>query len=200
MKVIFVQNNAIEVDALSECVAVLRSGGIVCYPTETFYALGVDPQNQTAMQKLHVLKRRPSEKDLPLIAADAAMVEAFCDTVDLRYKILSDRFWPGPLTLVLPSADHSLFYAIRVSSNPVARCISRLFGRPVISTSANRSGEQPVSNPDDLPDDLVERIGVLVNSGSMPGGAPSTIVSLLETPARILREGAIPSTQVLSIL
>jgi L-threonylcarbamoyladenylate synthase len=187
-------------DAYYQCVETLRNGGIICYPTETFYALGVDPWNQSACEKLYQLKKRPAEKEMPLIASSAEMVAQYCDTSDSRFAILAKKFWPGPLTIVLPSKDYSGTCAIRVSSNISARLISEIFGKPVISTSANISGTEPLRKPEDLSEQLSEGIDVVLNGGICPGGLPSTIISLLNPEAQILREGAIPSKEILSIL
>jgi L-threonylcarbamoyladenylate synthase len=104
------------------------------------------------------------------------------------------------LTIVLPAKDHSTSYAIRVSSNVSARLISEIFGNPVISTSANLTGAQPVRTPEDLSEELSEGIDVVLNGGVCPGGLPSTIISLMNSEAEILREGAIPSKEILSML
>jgi L-threonylcarbamoyladenylate synthase len=187
-------------EAYYHCVETLRNGGIICYPTETFYALGVDPWNESACEKLYRLKNRPVEKELPLIASSTEMVARFCDTSDSRFAILAEKFWPGPLTIVLPSKDHSTSYAIRVSSNVSARLIAEIFGNPVISTSANLTGALPVRTPDDLSEELSEGINVVLNTGICPGGLPSTIISLMKTEPEILREGAISSKEILSML
>lgn len=187
-------------EAYYHCVETLRNGGIICYPTETFYALGVDPWNESAREKLYKLKNRPAEKELPLIASSTEMVSRVCDTSDPRLTILAQKFWPGPLTIVLPAKDHSTSYAIRVSSNVSARLISEILGDPVISTSANITGAEPVRKPDDLSEELSAGIDVVLNAGICPGGLPSTIISLMNSEPRILREGAIPSKELLSML
>lgn len=178
----------------------LRAGGLICYPTETFYALGVDPWNEAACSRLRTLKRRPDEKEFPLIVAEAGMVAAFCDTSDPRFTVLSQRFWPGALTLVLPARSGSGSFAVRVSSHPVASQLSTLFGGPVVSTSANIGGEPPVASPPSLSDQVLEGVDVLVDGGACPGGLPSTVLSLLTRPATVLREGAVSSAEVLAVL
>lgn len=187
-------------DAYLQCAETLRNGGIICYPTETFYAFGVDPWNPSACERLYVLKKRPAEKELPLIASSTEMVSRFCDTSDKRFATLAEKFWPGPLTIVLPSKDHSSSYAIRVSSNVSARLISEIFGNPVISTSANITGTEPVRNAEDLNAELSAGIDIVLNGGICPGGLPSTIISLIKSAPEILREGAIPSKEILSML
>jgi len=184
-------------DHLSEA---LRKGGIICYPTETFYALGVDPWNDSACERLYSLKGRTYDKELPLIAASTQMVSQFCDTSDPRFTILAENFWPGPLTIVLPAADRSGTYAIRVSSNHAARRISESFGKPVISTSANVSGKEPIRKPEELDTTIISGINLLLDGGICPGGLPSTIVSLIKPVTEILREGVVPSQKILSLL
>jgi L-threonylcarbamoyladenylate synthase len=179
--------------------AILREGGIVCYPTETLYALGADPWNPAACERLRALKGRQDEKEWPLITATTAMIADFCRSDDPRMKVLAGRFWPGPLTVVLPALSGAGSYAVRVSSCETARRLSELLEGPVISTSANPSGDPPVSDPDLLPEALRAGIDCLVDGGLTPGGLPSTIVSLL-AETRILREGAIPAADVLAAL
>jgi L-threonylcarbamoyladenylate synthase len=187
-------------DSYLQCAEMLRSGGIICYPTETFYALGIDPWNQSACERLFKLKKRPLEKELPLIASSTEMVSKVCETSDPRFEILAEKFWPGPLTIVLPAKDHSSSYAIRVSSNISARLISEIFGNPVISTSANITGTEPVRKPEDLNPELSAGIDLLLDGGICRGGLPSTIITLIKSNPEILREGAIPSKEILSML
>lgn len=178
----------------------LRAGGVICYPTETFYALGADPWNESGCKRLRDLKRRPDDKDLPLIAGNAEMIAQFCDTSDARFAVLARKFWPGPLTLVLPALHGHGSFAVRVSSHPPAMRLSLVFGGPIVSTSANLSGELPVADPGSLHASLRDNVDVLIDGGVCRGGLPSTIVSLLTQPASILREGAMPSTEILELL
>jgi L-threonylcarbamoyladenylate synthase len=149
---------------------------------------------------LYSIKKRPAEKDLPLIAADAGMVRKFCDVSHPTYGALAAGFWPGPLSLVLPARDHSATYAVRVSSHEIARQLSLAFLKPIVSTSANLSGEEPVRDPMQLSDVLKVQISLLIDNGLTAGGQPSTILSLLEDSPRVLREGAIPSSKLAGIL
>src|SRR4029079_5986016 len=153
-----------------EAVNALRSGEIVCYPTETFYALGIDPFHEAAREKLYRTKGRSSEKELPLIASDQEIVARLCVTDDPRFEILSNRFWPGPLTIVLPAKDGVNQYAIRVSSHPVARLLAKSFGSPIVSTSANLSGLPPVEDPQRLSESVQKGIAVLLDAGICAGG------------------------------
>jgi L-threonylcarbamoyladenylate synthase len=187
-----------ELEFSTQC---LKNGEVICYPTETFYALGADPWSEEARKKVFALKGREVEKDLPLIAGDVEMVAEFCDVRDSRFLLLAERFWPGPLTMVLKAGKGSgASYAVRVSSHPVAVQLSAHYKGPIISTSANLSGEDPVSDPGQLPSQILEGIAVLIDGGQTPGGKPSTIISLIEPETKLLREGTIPWDLIRAIL
>jgi L-threonylcarbamoyladenylate synthase len=187
-------------DALEACLSALWTGEMILYPTETFYAIGIDPCNEHARTKIYVAKGRDSAKQLPCIAADEEMVKAFCRVDHPAYERLSSSFWPGPLTIVLPLQTRAESIAIRVSSHPVARQLATAFQSPIVSTSANRSGESSVSSLQMLPSDLSHVIAIGVDSGTTAGGLPSTIISLLESRPKVLRHGAIPEDQILAAL
>ena len=135
-----------------------------------------------------------------MIVADTAMAARICDVSDPRFSLLARRFWPGPLTLVLPALSGAGSYAIRVSSHPIAQRLVTLFGAPIISSSANLSGEPPCSDPMLLNPILQQELALLIDTGVTAGGLPSTIISLMVTPAVVLREGALPSAEVLNLL
>ena len=199
--IIPVERGILDSASLQFCVDALRSGELICYPTETFYALGVDVSNEQALLRLYTLKQRPLEKRT---SVDRFRCRNGCNgmsmTADSRFAAFAGRFWPGPLTLVLPSIDRSKSYAIRVSSHPVARQIAQAFGSPLVSTSANRSGEPAVKDSRFLPEPIKQAVAILVEGGVLPGGAPSTIVSLLERPGTVLRQGAISLSEIVSLL
>ena len=186
--------------SIQACVRALHEGGIVIYPTETFYAFGIDPWNATAVKDLFNLKGRGQEKRFPVIAADAAMVALHCDTTNPRFQKLADRFWPGPLTLVLPLLNSPNSCAVRVSSHPIARQLSRGLNGFVVSTSANQSGEQALDDPRNLTQEFRDRIRILIDAGPCREEFPSTILSLIENPPKILREGAISTDEILLML
>jgi L-threonylcarbamoyladenylate synthase len=197
---IHINGGILDAASLQLCVDALRQCEIICYPTETFYALGIDLWNEDALVKLYALKNRPPEKQLPLIASDIPMVATICDVGDSRFAALARKFWPGPLSIVLPSTDRSRTFAIRVSSHPVARQIVEAFGSPLVSTSANLTGEPAIINPRLLSESIAAGVIILVDGGICAGEAPSTIVSLIEKPGKILREGAIPVAEIVSLL
>jgi L-threonylcarbamoyladenylate synthase len=168
----------------------LRSGAVVAFPTETFYALGADPRCPPAVSEVFRLKGRPGDRRLPWIAASRAQVEAVCLLPETAAR-LADRCWPGPVTLVLPSrAAPGEGVAVRVSSHPLAREIAEALGHPVVSTSANPSGAPPLRDAAAVRDAFAGRGTAplrVLDGGATPGGEPSAIVDLTGASPRVLR-------------
>ena len=183
---------------------VLRGGGLVVYPTETFYGLGALLASAQAVARLALAKLRPEGKPLPLVAADLAMARTVAAAFPPLAERLAARFWPGPLTLVVPAApglppevtgDGTV--GVRVPGSALARDLSRLAGGPLTSTSANLSGGPPVTRPGDLDPGLLSRVEAVLDGGTVPGGLPSTVVALEAGGPRLLRPGAVPWEAVL---
>ena len=193
-------------DDLAPAVAALRRGGIVAFPTDTFYGLAVDPCSESAVRALFALKGRAAAAAIPLIAGSIAQVETWCD-LSRSSRALASAFWPGPLSLICDAPPNVAVavhggrrtVAIRVPDHPVARLLAEAFGAPVTATSANRSGEPPASRASDVPwtgDDLV----LIVDGGATAGGAPSTIVDARGSAPVLVRDGAIAWNRVLHSL
>jgi L-threonylcarbamoyladenylate synthase len=187
--------------------AVLRRGGLVAYPTETFYGLGALARDQAALARLARAKLRPEGKPLPLLAADLDQVNEVAALPPLAAR-LAARFWPGPLTLVLPAVsglDDAITagtgtVAIRVPGSDVARALARAAGGALVSTSANFSGEPPPADAAALSPALVAQIDHVLDGGRTPGGLPSTIVALGADGPRLLRAGPVPFEVVVTYL
>jgi L-threonylcarbamoyladenylate synthase len=176
----------------------LRRGGLVAYPTETFYALGALAADAAAVARLARAKGRPDGKPLPLLAADRAGVEGVA-VLDGPLARLADAFWPGPLTLVLPAraglapevTAGTGTVGIRVPSAEVARALAREAGGALVSTSANLAGEPPPVSADALAPALRARLDAVLDGGATPGGLPSTVAALEGGALRVVRAGAI---------
>lgn len=185
---------------------VLGRGGVIIYPTETVYGLGGNPWIPGVVERIYSIKGRSPGKALPLIAADADIVREWVVWRSDPLDRLAERFWPGPLTLVLQASAHvpkSLqsvdgTIAVRVSSHPVAGMLARACGGWIVATSANLSGEPSVSDPQALPPDLLGSVDGLVDCGPLPPSPPSTLVAVRFHQERfswkILREGAVSRT------
>ena len=182
----------------------LRDGAIVVYPTETFYGLGSLATRADALARLAAAKLRPPGKPLPLVAADLAQVAEVASLASPLARRLADRFWPGPLTLVLPAAaglDSILTggtgtIAVRIPASEVARKLSEQAGGPLVSTSANLSGAPPPTRVAELSPELLARVDVVLDGGRTPGGHPSTVVSIVSGVLELIRAGAIPFQDV----
>ena len=177
----------------------LRAGGLVIYPTETFYGLGALLASAAAVARLAAAKLRPEGRPLPLVAADPEMARAVAAAFPPLAERLAARFWPGPLTLVLaaapglpPEVAGDGTVGVRVPGSALARELSRLAGGPLTSTSANPSGGPPPTRPGDLDRWLVSRVDAILDGGETPGGLPSTVVAVEPGGPRLLRAGAVP--------
>lgn len=188
-----IDRKKIDATLLEKAVAVLKRGGLVVYPTETAYALGCDPQNASAMKKIFLIKKRAATKPLPLVVASARMARRYA-VLDRYASMLADAFWPGPLTLVapmVPGTKGTGEVAVRVSSAPWARALSAGLGRPVVSTSANRSGAKTRYNVSSVLHDLGALPDMILDAGVLKSTPPSTIVRAQGGIVAILREGPV---------
>jgi L-threonylcarbamoyladenylate synthase len=197
-----------ELEARIEAAAeVLRRGGLVAYPTETFYGLGALARDEAAVERLAHAKGRPDGKPLPLLAADGAQVDAVAEVGPAAARVAA-ALWPGPLTLVLP-ARPGLAPAItagtgtvgvRVPGSEIARALARAAGGALVSTSANLAGEPPPARPEELSADLRTRLDHVLDGGPTPGGLASTVVVVEGDELRLVRDGAVPFGAVLAAL
>ncbi len=184
---------------LAVAAASLRNGGIVAYPTETFYGLGALATNPSAVARLGEAKLRPEGKPLPLVAADEQMAFGLWAVVPPEALLLARTFWPGPLTLVARAAPGlpgpvalEGKVAVRVPGSEQARELCRLAEGPLVSTSANPSGGPPPVDAGGLDPWLLARIDLVLDGGRTRGGLPSTVVEFGAGAPRLLRAGAVP--------
>ena len=193
---------------LEPAVSALRSGGVVAFPTETFYGLAADPRSAHAVKRVFALKQRSAAQSLPLIASSIAQVVDYVGTMTPLAERLAARGWPGPLTLIIPASARLCEdvhrstgkVAVRVPGDSVARALAAAAGHAITSTSANISGEQPASAAAQVSLALGESIDVLIDAGFTPGGLPSTIVDATGDTPVLVREGAVAWDRVLEFL
>jgi L-threonylcarbamoyladenylate synthase len=199
MRRVFVDPESPQRDAIEEAAKWIRNGGLVALPTDTLYGLAADPFSAVAIARLFAVKGRAAERAVPLIAADAAQVAAQLGRLPAAGQRLAERFWPGPLTLLVP-APRALAAAVsggtgrvgvRVPAHGVARAICAAAGRPITATSANVSGEPATPDPDQVERTLGGRLDLLIDAGTTPGGAASTIVDVTGADPALVRAGAI---------
>jgi len=181
-------------ESIALAAAALRDGGIVAYPTETVYGLAVDPFQEDALRRLMAAKGRPETNPVLCVVAGLEQLDTLVAAISPAARQCMERFWPGPLSLVLPrkAGVPDLLTAgtdrvcVRWPDHPAVRDLCLAFGGPITSTSANRSGEPPVSDLDAL--DL-EGIALAMDAGPLPPSPPSTVYD--PESGTVLREGAI---------
>ena len=203
-----VSADRVQAAELEPAAAWLKAGGIVAFPTDTFYGLAVDPRSDAAVRALFDLKGRDAAAAIPLIAASSGQVEALCGALAPLAARLAARWWPGPLSLICDApttiADsihggrHTV--AIRVPAHAVARGLAEASGAIITATSANPSGAPPAASADDLGAIADDARVFVIDGGRTAGGAPSTIVDARGTRAELVRDGAIPWGRVLESL
>ena len=187
-----------DADALAGGATVLRQGGIVIYPTESYYGAAVSALDAEAVAGLVAAKGRPSDQPLPLILPDRVALQQVVLAVPARARELMDAHWPGPLTLVLPArpdlpaalvGPHGV--GVRLSPHPVAAGLAVAFGGPITATSANRTGAPPARTAEAAAAAL-PAAALTLDGGQTPGGAPSTVLAVdHEGRLTVLRQGAL---------
>jgi len=195
-------------EALEKASAIIKGGGIIAYPTETFYGLGVKFDNIAALRRLYRIKHRSMDKALPLTIGEKRMLQLIASSITGSAEKLAEKFWPGPLTLLLPARpDISGFItaktgkiAVRVPGESFALDLARSLGFPITATSANISGMPPADNADDVIRYFGDAIDLIIDCGKTPGGKPSTIIDASEEKIQILRAGAVSAEEVSAVL
>ncbi len=194
--------------ALEEVSGAIKGGGVIAYPTETFYGLGVKFDSSAALENLCRLKCRSRDKALPLIIGQKRMLGLIASSVTESAERLIEKFWPGPLTLLLPAKANisdkltakTGKIAVRIPGESFALDLARSLGFPITATSANISGMPPAADIDDVVSYFGDAIDLIIDCGKTPGGKPSTIVDASGVKVRILRAGAISEEEIFAAL
>jgi L-threonylcarbamoyladenylate synthase len=204
MRVIRTAEEGIEYSANAAAEA-LRAGGIVLYPTDTLYGLGVDARDAQAVERLKVLKGRNTEKWISIVVRDLEML-ARCAETQAQARQLIEQHLPGALTLVLPANDTALSHlasddtiGVRIPDEPFTQALSRAFDSPYTATSANLAGMPTPGTVEQILaqfGEAVRGIDLVIDDGPREGREPSTVVRMLGEKAEILREGAISREQL----
>jgi L-threonylcarbamoyladenylate synthase len=188
-----------EESILTQAAEILANGGIIAYPTETFYGLGADATNEKAIEKIFVVKGRNFKNPVSLIIGQADDIYPLVQDVPQTAKKLMAAFWPGALTIVFLAADKisplltagSGKIGLRVSSHPGAGGIVQKLKKPLTATSANLTGAPECTRASEVAQQIGDKIDAIVDLGSTPGTAGSTIIDITCDPPVILREGTI---------
>ena len=193
-------------DALPRALDILQGGGLVAFPTDTVYGLGALAFDAAAVESIYAAKDRPDEKAIPVLLGGVDDLAKVTSSVPPMALTLASRFWPGPLTLVVPkhpnlpeAVSASPTVGVRVPDNRIARALLQAAG-PMAVTSANRSGQPSPSTAEDVLAQLGGRIALILDGGKTPGGFPSTVMDCLGAEPKILREGPVSKAEIWKIL
>lgn len=179
--------------------SILKAGGVVAFPTESFYGLAADVHNEDSLRRLFSVKRREADQPLLLILSSMRHVRSYVSEIPQNAVRLMERFWPGGLTLVFRASRvvspiltaGSGKIGLRVSSHPVARALARRMGGAVTGTSANISGQPNCLSAREVFDTMGEDLGLVLDGGETAGGKGSTILDITTAPPVLLRDGMI---------
>ena len=194
--------------SVREIVRCLRAGGIIIYPTETFYGIGALFTIENTLKRLFSIKQRDAGKPVLLLIPDVAFIKNISSAVPPALEKLAEIFWPGPLTLLIEAVPHlsplitchNRTVGIRVSSNPIVQALLALLQDGITSTSANISGDVSPSSIEEIPTALLNAVDIVIDGGKTPGGSPSTVFDIASTPYKTVREGAISTRQIMKVL
>ena len=183
---------------------VLLAGGVIAFPTDTFYGLGVDPFNREAVNKVFELKGREKNKPLILLISSRAQLETMVKEITPAHSALIHKFWPGPLTLLFKPGSvisenvsaGSNRIGIRQPGNTMTRNLISALGQPITAPSANLAGESPPITAKQVQQSFGNRVDLIIDGGTCQGGKPSTVVDAVETPVRLVRHGAIAFSEI----
>lgn len=194
--------------SLEEVSRVFASGGVLAYPTETLYGLGVDAFRNDALEKLFVLKGRPKDLPVSVLVRDPEMMLEVVQEVPETARALLEAFLPGPLTLVLPAraglpervTAGSGKVGVRISPHPVPALLFRIYPRPITSTSANPSGLPAARTAVEVAAYFPVDLDLVLDGGPAAAGVGSTVLDLTGPKPRILREGAISRQEIARVV
>lgn len=181
----------------------LREGEAVVFPTDTVYGVGVDPFNPAAIDRLYAIKGRSLEKGIPILLADRADLARVTGSIPVQATRLMERFWPGPLTLIVPrhpdlpaGISPNEHIAVRIPDHPVARSLIRAAGGAIAATSANLSGRPPATSGQEALASLKGVVALILDDGPTAGETASTIVDCTADPPVILRLGPLSAVDL----
>jgi L-threonylcarbamoyladenylate synthase len=183
---------------------VIQAGGVVVYPTETLYGMGVNAWNPKALARVRAIKHRDAASPILVLVHDETALLGLIDGIPEAARSLMFRFWPGPLTLVFHAAAHLPpeltsgrgSIGVRISSSPLCRRLTALCASPITSTSANISGNTSPRSVADIERELGPGVDLYLDGGTIAAGLPSTVLDLTGPRPVVLREGAVPLAEI----
>lgn len=190
---------------LDKAFTALDNDGVVVFPTDTLYGLGADVFSLPALQRIFAIKGRPAELALPVLVAGLDQVESVALPMTNQAQQLAERFWPGPLTLVMRRSPElpdlvtggADTVAVRMPAHRIPLALARRLGRPITGTSANLSGSPDLLDLDSIDSQLGNLVDYIIRAGPSPEGTGSTVVDITGDEPRILRDGAISLEEIM---
>ena len=208
-EVIKINPQDIDLAKIKKAAEVVKKGGVVAFPTETVYGLAADFFNQQVVEKVFKVKKRPQSKPLTVQIADITYLGQLCSDIPAFAYQLMSKFWPGPLTLVLPArpglalaggqAKEGGTIGVRIPNHKIAQGLIKESATVLVAPSANLSGEAPAETADQVLQTFDGLIEMVIDGGKVGLGAASTVVDLTVSPYRILRAGAIAQKDIQSV-
>ncbi|MGQ0810569.1 MAG: L-threonylcarbamoyladenylate synthase [Nitrospiraceae bacterium] len=189
-------------DVIHAATQVVADSGIIAFPTESFYGLGVNPMDAQAVARLCSIKSRPSGKPILVLIGDPGQLSSLISQIPPAARVLMEQLWPGPLTIIFPASNllpgmltgDTGTIGIRLTAHPLTAAVLRRVG-PLTGTSANRSGEPPGQTPEEVQAQLGSEIDLILDGGRSPGGVPSTVIDA-RSPVRFIREGRVSKHEI----
>jgi L-threonylcarbamoyladenylate synthase len=187
--------------------ALVASGGVIVYPTDTIYGIGCDAFNPVSVQRVNSIKKRSAGQPLLILIPGLEWAHRLAMEIPPRFDRVVEKFWPGPLTLILRASGYAPRGAmaggstigIRWAQNPFLQALMDEVGSPIVSTSANFSGGEPIREPNKGCGELLQHVDMIVDGGPLEG-KESTVIDLSSDPPKVLREGSTTSASLQSVL
>jgi L-threonylcarbamoyladenylate synthase len=195
-------------DAITRAASLIRTGGLVVFPTRSFYGIGAPALNAEAVGRVFQVKQRDPEKPLLILIASLTDLNALVQSIPETATRLIKAFWPGSLTLVFEATDslppnltgYTKKIGIRLAGHPVASSLTKAVGAPITGTSANLSGHAACSAVADLEPHFRDQVDLILDAGTLGSGEASTVVDVTSDAPMILREGAIDAARIRTVL
>jgi len=197
-----------EPEAIGRAEAVIRAGGVVCFPTRCLYGLGADALKAEAVERVFEIKQRPADMPLLVLISRSAQLAELAERVPPIAQLLMERFWPGRLTLVLDARQHiparltagTGKIGIRLAAHPVARALAEAVAGPITGTSANLSGGSGCRQIAELDPRIARQVDLILDGGPLKGGVGSTVVDVTGEAPVVIREGEVSKPEILAAL
>jgi L-threonylcarbamoyladenylate synthase len=197
--------DASQPEAIEEAAALIKRGHLVAFPTDTLYGVGASIADPDAIDKLYLAKKRPRQKGIPILLASKKDVDSVATCIPPEARTLIDKYWPGPLTLVLQKQSDltsaltpNQGIAVRVPDHVVARRLIRSAGGAIAASSANQSGSDPALTAAEALAALEGSIAAVLDGGAVRHGVASTILDFTSEPPRLIRPGPIPAADLIA--